>query len=390
MQKKYRVLHIFSGYGGGISSLILNLIENRTEEFEFATMAFSYKNGEHFVKKLADCETKCYTMPRPSESGYKRFKDYVNKVMRAGNYDAVHCHIAGFHAIPFEIAARKNKINNFILHAHTTHFDSGIDRNRLTYMIGQYLNYRMSSCYMTCSDMAGDYVFGEKYLEKRKAYLIPNGIKKEVFLDDITEREKENYMKEFGVDDNTTIILHVGRFSNPKNHEFIVDIAEKAEKEKKDFMVLLVGDGELFGPIKNKINKLHLANRIRQLGRRLDISKLMQFADCMILPSFYEGLPTVAVECQAAGTKIIISDKVTKQCDMGLGLVDFLPIDNVTPWINALKEINFGHLPVKDCVEAIEKNGFTASAAGIHYCNILNKCIDKQGVGRNENTICDR
>lgn len=371
------MLHIFSGYGGGISSLILNLIENKSEEFQMDLLAFSYKNGEKFIKRVSACGSKCYTMPRASEKGYKYFASYVNTLMQKERYDAVHCHIAGFHAIPFEFIAKKNKIKVFVLHAHTTRFDSKVDRNKLAYSIGQYLNYKEATCYMTCSDMAASYVYGEKYLKKRKAFLIPNGIKKENFQQILTEEEKENYRNEFNIKDETKVVLHVGRFSLPKNHDFIIEVARKLAEEKADVLFLLVGDGELFNTVSSKVHESHSEGKIKLLGRRSDISKLMQFADCMILPSLYEGLPTVAVECQSAGTKILISDKVTKQCDMGLGLVDSLSIDKIEPWVNELKKNSFKHLPVKMCVDTIEKKGFTASTAGKYYCTILKKCIDK-------------
>lgn len=375
METKYKVLHIFSGYGGGISSLILNLIENKSEEFQMDLLAFSYKDGEKFVERVSACGAMCYTMPRVRKEGYKPFADYVDRLMKTEKYDAVHCHIAGFHAIPFENIARKNAVPVFVLHAHTTQFESRVDRNAIAYAVGQYLNYRDSTCYMTCSDMAAEYVYGKRYLKKRKAYLIPNGIKMEAFRQVLTEEERANYRNEFAVPQNSKVILHVGRFNRPKNHGFIIDIAKKLAKEENDFVFLLIGDGELFDAVKSRVQELHLEKKVKLLGRRADIAKLMQFADCMILPSFFEGLPTVAVECQSAGTEILISDSVTKQCDMGLGLVKFLRIDSAEPWVNALKKDVFRHLPVEQCVETVKKNGFTAAAAGKYYCEVLKECI---------------
>lgn len=376
MQKKYKVLHIFSGYGGGISSLIFNLIENKTEEFQMDLMAFDYKGGQEFIKQLSAIGAECYTMPRPTEKGYESFVKYLDDLMKNEKYDAIHCHIAGIHAIPFEHIAKKNRIKVFVLHAHTTCFDSKLDRCKCAYYIGQYLNYKNSSCYMTCSDMAANYVYGERYLKRRNAYLIPNGIKKESYQQVLLHEEKESYKKEFGINEGTIVVLHVGRFSPQKNHDFILKIASTLKEKKNNFIFLLIGDGSSFDTIKNKVYTLGLEKQVRLLGRRSDISKLMQFADCMILPSLYEGLPTVAIECQSSGTKILVSDKITKQCDMGLNLVDFLPIDEVNPWVSELKKNEFPHLPVEKCINAVEEKGFTAASAGKHYCDVLKKCIN--------------
>ena len=374
MQRKYKVLHVFSSYGGGISSLVLNLIENRTEEFRFDTLAFSYEKGERFVEEISKYGTKCYVMPRPSECGYKKFSHYVDELIQKENYDAIHCHIAGVHAIPFENIAKKNNIACFVIHAHTTRFDSKLDRNRFAYKIGHFLNYKKTTCYMTCSDMAADYVFGKKYLKKREVYLIPNGIKKEDYSTRLTEVEKQNY-QEFGISDNTKVLLHVGRFSYPKNHDFIIDIVKQLEKEKFNFIVLLVGDGKLVEEITNKIKLLQLEDKIKLLGRRFDVAQIMQFSDCVILPSLNEGLPTVVIEAQAAGTKVLVSDRVTKQCDMGLGLVEFLPIDSIGCWVSALEKIRPESIPAKKCMKIIDKKRFTAMEAGKYYCSILKKEI---------------
>ena len=69
----YRVLHIFSSYGGGISSLILNLIENKSKDFKFDLMAFSYQNGDVFLERVRRMGADIYQMPRPRIDGYKKF-----------------------------------------------------------------------------------------------------------------------------------------------------------------------------------------------------------------------------------------------------------------------------------------------------------------------------
>lgn len=376
MEKKYKILHIFSGYGGGISSLILNLIENSLENFDFDLLAFSYKGGEKFLDKISKCNVRYYTMPRPKEKGYKYFLKSIDDLIKENKYDAIHCHIAGIHALPFEYIAKKNNVNLFILHAHTTSFDSRLDRNRILYRIGQFINYKNSDCYMTCSDMAANYVYGEKYLKKRNAYLIPNGITKEKYEIRLTESEKEAYRKELNIDKTVKVFLHVGRFSLQKNHEFIIKIAKQLKNEIDNFIILLVGDGELVEMVENKIKTYNLDNKIKILGRRFDISKLMQFSDCMILPSFYEGLPTVAVECQSSGTEILLSNKITKQSDLGLDLVKFLSIESVDEWVKELKRNEFKHKNIDECIEIVEKKGFTANMAGNFYCKILKQNIE--------------
>lgn len=372
----YRVLHIFSSYGGGISSLILNLIENKSKDFKFDLMAFSYQNGDVFLERVRRMGADIYQMPRPRIDGYKKFINYLNDVFSKNKYDVVHCHITGWHAKPFMNVAKKHGIKNFILHAHTTKYDSRIDRLPPVQLYDKYLNYKNSVAYMTCSDLAASYIYGEKYLSKRKAYLIPNGMDETFFLDALSDEQKSAYHKEFYIPEGAFVIGHVGRFSTQKNHFFILDIANELKRKNVNFVLLLVGSGELFDSVKKKAEACGLENNIRFVGRRTDIASLMQYFDCMILPSFYEGLPTVAIECQASGTHMILSDAITKQCDMKLGLLDFMPIEDASLWADAIENTcKLEHINNLECLAQIKKQGFTATVAGKQYCDILRNII---------------
>lgn len=77
-----------------------------------------------------------------------------------------------------------------------------------------------------------------------------------------------------------------------------------------------------------------IIERCRFLGRRNDVNKLFQLMDVSILPSHYEGLPTVAIESQAAGTPIVVSTAVTEEIDMGMGLVTRVSLDeSMDVWV---------------------------------------------------------
>ena len=51
----------------------------------------------------------------------------------------------------------------------------------------------------------------------------------------------------------------------------------------------------------------------------------MAMADVMILPSLYEGLPTVAVEAQAMGLYTLLADTITPECDMEKWTITTIP-----------------------------------------------------------------
>ena len=376
-KNNYRVLHIFSSYGGGISSLVLNLTKNKSEDFIFDVMTFSYKNGEAFVEHIRKAGGEAYLMPRPRIDGYRIFKKFIDGVISENKYDAIHCHITGWHAIPFVKAAKKYGVEKFIFHAHTTRYDSRIDRIPIVSLFNKFFNYKNSSTYMTCSDLAAKYIFGEKYLKKRKAFLIPNGLNEDLFSYALSDEQKKSYYQEFNISEKTFVIGHVGRFSYPKNHLFMLEIMKKLKDNRRNCVLVFVGDGELLDSVRKRTETENLSDYICFAGRRTDISALMQFFDCMLLPSICEGLPTVAVECQATGTHMILSDSITKQCDMDLDLLGFLPANDVNLWVESLENLSLNnHRNKSDCLAQIRSRGFTAKESGKKYCSLLKEIID--------------
>lgn len=378
MDKEYKVLHIFSGYGGGISSLIQNLICNKTNGFDFDTLAFSYNGGDSFVEELEKNNCKTFTMPSPKREGILPFYSYLKALFNANKYDAVHCHIAGWFAIPFALIAKISGVKTFIVHAHSTEYENKWNRGIILRIINCLINFFIATDYFTCSDLAAEFTFGKFFLAKRKAVLIPNGINVSRFAKRVDNSYFENYKKLFGIIDNQIILSHIGRFNTQKNHMFIIKLAEKLQEKNIEFVILLVGDGELMSIVKEEVCRNNLHDRILFLGRRTDIPELIQFSSCMILPSFFEGLPTVSIECQACGTPIIMADTITKQSDMGLGLTHYCSLEKPEEWINTIVACSNSKYDIDDCITKIEDNGFSAISAGKFYCSVLKRIIDNQ------------
>lgn len=376
MKEVVRVLHIFSGFGGGVSSLIRNLIENKTDDVIFDTMAFSYKNGDAFVELINRKGGKVYTMPRLKQEGFLSIISFVKCVLNENKYDVVHCHLSSFTALPFLALCRYGGIKKIIIHAHSTVQDSWWDRLPIFYSIGQWINYHYADVFFTCSDLAAEYVFGKKYLLKKEPILIPNGINEELFEQEITLQQQDEYCKEFGITSEDKVLLHMGRFNRQKNHEFLLRVIKMLKDSNQRVVLLLAGEGELQDDIKLKSKELRICDNVRFLNRRNDVSLLMQFADVVLLPSLNEGLPTVAIECQAAGTPMLLSDKITRQCDMGIGLVEFMSIGNEKQWVNRIIDTK-GRKSVDICLDAIRKKGFTAKETGTKYCHFLVELVSQ-------------
>ena len=178
-------------------------------------------------------------------------------------------------------------------------------------------------------------MFGDKTFDQGKVKIIHNAIDLDKFKFDLEARKK--LRKEFGIKDNTTVIGHVGRFVQQKNHTFLVDVFKEYHKKNPDSKLLLIGTGPLEEKIKAKVEKLNLMDSVLFLGQREDTNKLYSVMDVFCLPSLYEGLPVVGIESQSAGLPCVYSDKVTIEADAANNTY-YASIKNIYSYLQTLEQ----------------------------------------------------
>ena len=104
-------------------------------------------------------------------------------------------------------------------------------------------------------------------------------------------------------------ILAVGRLTHQKAMEVLIKATyHLVENGMKDFIVIIVGEGEQRILLEKMIEELSIQKYIRLVGIRDDVKDLMKEADIFVLPSRYEGLSVAMIEAMSCGLPIIASD----------------------------------------------------------------------------------
>jgi glycosyltransferase involved in cell wall biosynthesis len=142
-----------------------------------------------------------------------------------------------------------------------------------------------------------------------------------------------------GIPPDAFAIGHVGRFSQQKNHAFVIDVFSELIKLEPKAFLLLTGDGELRREIEKKVLEVGLSQRVLFLGSRPDVPHLMQgIMDVFLLPSFYEGLPLVLIEAQAAGLPSVVSDVIPEEAAIVKPLVRRVSLSEpAVEWAKAIR-----------------------------------------------------
>ena len=109
------------------------------------------------------------------------------------------------------------------------------------------------------------------------------------------------------------VIGHIGRFTDAKNHPFIIDVFSEIIKINPQAILVLVGDGSTIKSIKDKANALNISDKVIFTGLRKDTSNLMSAIDFFIFPSKFEGFPVTLVEAQCSDLPCFVSDTISPE-----------------------------------------------------------------------------
>ena len=355
--KKIKVLHVIPGFGGGISSFVKDIaLGNNSSAVINDVVGFNYYPN-YFANIIKHQNGNCFTLSNFHKKPFETLQDF-RKILLKGGYDVLHCHLLGYKGFIFKLIAKHYHIELIITHAHTTNNDDNTIFKSIRKRINQIFSRALSDQYFACGKIAGKYVFGAT---TKKIKIIPNGIQFDKWVGKVDECEKSKLKQELLLSEDNINIINIGRFSLQKNHDFIIDICHVLKTRGVKFKCYLCGEGELHDSIKYKVNKLELQDNVIFLGFRNDVQNVLKLMNFVILPSFYEGLPTVIVESQAAGIPALLSNKITTEVDFGLGLVTFLSIDDAKVWADKIcKEVLYNQIPSPDSrLKEFDKRGYT-------------------------------
>ena len=331
---KVRVLEVFDSLeiSGGVQMVIMNVLRNiDREKVQIDFAVYDLPEKDSYKEEAEALGVNIYKIDNVSSHGVFSFYKQLCSFFKTHSYDIVHAHNL-FHNGIILLAAKKAGVKKRISHSHQSFDDRNykFPRNFFTAFF-KILNNLVTTDRVACSDLAADFLFG-----KNKDFVfIPNAVDPEKFK---TEKTENELRESFGVrDDSVRILSHIGRFTELKNQPFLLKIMEKLKDE--NCILLVAGQGELREEFLSSVQKEGLQEKILYLGLIRNVPELLMISDCLLVPSIYEGLPVVGVEAQAAGCRAMISNHLTKQVDLGLGLVDYLGIDDPDPWVERIKDI---------------------------------------------------
>lgn len=323
---------------GGTETLIMELLRHKSNRVNYILLIHYQKKIQKGIydDEIRSLGVKIIYIPSVGSVGIsaycEKFKEIVSSL---GKVDIVHSHLNANGGI-ICMAAKQCGILNRICHCHADIRFRGTFVQKLKeecslQVLRLFVN-RFSNNYWACSLAAWKRLF---YPWKEKI-LIPNMIDVQKYL--MSPKEVEDAKNKLGLS-GKLILGSVGRVARIKNYEHIIKVLAQLVKLNVDAHFVCYGrfdalNDRYCSELLALATQLGVVSRIHFEGNSMNISDDIKSFDILLMPSITEGFGMAAIEAQAAGIPVILSDGVPRMVDVELGLAQFLPINDISVWVN--------------------------------------------------------
>ncbi len=300
---------------GGAETWLMHVLRNIDREKYHFDFLVSRPEPCAYDDEIRSLGSKIIVCPQP-----QKLIQYASRFMRLvkknGTYDVIHSHVHHYSGFTL-LLAKLLGIKGRIAHSHN---DTRVVETKRGFARKAYLKImenmlqQFATHGFACSEDAGSDLYGRKWKQDARWICLYCGIDFSPFRSEINETSRR---KALGISEDAVVVGHVGRFSEQKNHHFLIDIFAAFCKKEPHANLLLVGDGKLRKDIEKQVCKLNLSDKVIFAGVRPDVPELMKdIMDIFLFPSLYEGLGLVLVEAQATGMPCVISDVIPNEADI--------------------------------------------------------------------------
>lgn len=339
---------------GGIETFIVNACTRLDPaEYNISIVAIN-KITDRFDQDLEKSGIKFVELVHDRyDNPIKRFKKGLSafdKYLRDNHPEIMHFNLSDSIDLLYVNIAKKHGVGIRILHSHNS-FANAKWKIAVHY-IGKVFFSNGATDYIACSRKAAKWLFPLKIYDNNDYILMHNAIPSELYVYDGEVRKK--IRAEYNLSDKF-VVGHVGRFNQQKNHIYLLNVFKEIKKIKNNAVLMLFGEGELIEEVQKYAHENSIDDVIFA-GMSDQIPSLLQAFDVFILPSFYEGLPFVLVESQAASLPSVASDTITKEVKI-TPYLQYMSL-NKSPKKWAEVAINNAKMKRKSTQELIIQSGF--------------------------------
>lgn len=313
----------------GVPNVIMTLIRQLQDRYTFDVLALSAKEG-FFDGEVRQYGGQVFHLSVLDYMDHKILYPYrmlqikrgLRKILENRHYTAIHCH-CGINSGPCLALAKKMGVAHRISTAHGNYLRYGINYIlRAMNWCCKRLIVRNATARLACSDLAGKTLY-------------PGAD----FVNVLNSVDVDYYREVQPVPHEGLNLLQIGYYCTNKNQLFSLKLLHQLRQKGVDARLQLIGfpmEAGYLETLKQYAAEHKLEDSITWLPPDWDKRIALGQSDYSLLPSGSEGFGLVALESQAAGVMCLMSDRVPRDANAGLGV--FLPYNDPDAWCDYLLE----------------------------------------------------
>ncbi len=189
-----------------------------------------------------------------------------------------------------------------ILHAH------GPDLNYPIYQwIADRLLAKQTHCALAVSEAVKEECVKNRAIKPHKIIVIPNAIPIENFKHWSPAR-CQALKSRWNIPPSAPIVGTITRFHEEKGNHYLLEAAAEILQVLPDAYFLFVGDGPLYGQLKQLARKLRIEHNVIFTGFQRDVVGMLSIFDVKAIVSNAEGYSQVLLEAMAMGKAVVATE----------------------------------------------------------------------------------
>ena len=371
MDMKVLVVGI-SGIYGGVEKIVMGIVSRCVNvEFDF----LCYGNETENRKKMLMGRTVYYISNR--KDGLRKSNSELKNFFKihCNDYKVVWINTGSASNITIHKYAKKYSHAKIITHSHSSQIEHNNKVLQLIHTVRHVINrgkiVKLSDCCIACSDKAAQHLYGNT----KDVVILNNAIETHKYYFNYDKRIK--IRKKYNISNDEHLLIMIGRIEYVKNPNFALKVLQSLLLEDSDYKLMFVGIGSMKDTLINYAKEEKMEDKLIFAGFQTDIEQYLSAADCLLLPSFFEGFPVVLVEAQSNSLPCVVSNTITQEAKLTT-FVSYLGIkdENIEEWCSLIERKVLIERKHMVCFENIEKYDLEYSSN--MFMSILENVIDEK------------
>ncbi len=302
------ILHILPGLNTGGTEMVLYRLLKGMDRETFPSLVVSMKEKGEVGAMISDIGVPVFSM------GPRRKLSWIPGIRKVAHIVREHkpAIIQGWLYHGNVIAALAYRMTGkhtaLMWNIRQALYDPGYETKEVRRLIRLGARFSSGPDVIIYNSEAGMRHHGEFGYDGNRSIVIPNGFDTELFEPSPELRSKMR--SELNVNENTTAIGLLARYSPVKDLDNFIEAAKLVLKDQREVLFICAGPGleRENSELMSKISEAGLDENIVLLGDRKDIQNILPGLDIVVLSSKSEGFPNVIGEAMACQIPCVATD----------------------------------------------------------------------------------